>query len=206
MSARYRLTVHQSDLPARELAADPTRTLLQQLHSAGFDVPHACRNGNCGRCYARLLEGSASHVLNQNTLPLCISHALSDVQLELPTAPQWKHYACQLLNQSDDRLQLQLPAGKAALEGYRFAVLTKHSGSVATVLEQGQRLISFQLQTPFTAASGDIVWLLCASPPGGGRHRLLFREQTVLSECSVTLLREIRESLLQFGLNTQIVP
>ena len=211
MTARYRLTVSQQALPPRELAIGSDTTLLEQLLAAGLDLPLACRNGNCGRCHARLVRGEASNTTG-DCLPLCISHAHSDLQVELPPPALWQLYACQLVHHSADRIQLRLPAGKTALQADRFALLTASAASAATLIEQQQRLLTFQpiSQQPlhqftapqtFAAIPGEIVYLLCVKAGTHGRQRLLIRQQSIMSDLSTSLLREIRESLLQSSLD-----
>lgn len=196
MSARHRLQVIQPGHAQRELAVDPALTLLQQLQRAGFDVPHACRNGNCGRCYAQLHQGEASHTLDQTRVPLCISQALSDIQLTLPKAPQWTLYTCQIKQCRDDRIDLLLPAGKIALSGTQFALINTCSASAAALLEQRQRLLTLQLQSPLQHSSG-LVQLLSVSADADGRQPLVFRQKTLATGLSASLVREIHKSLLQ---------
>tara|TARA_R100000687_G_scaffold83196_1_gene85093 strand:- start:3353 stop:3970 length:618 start_codon:yes stop_codon:yes gene_type:complete len=197
VSARHRLHIIQPGHAQRELAADPALTLLQQLQRAGFDLPHACRNGNCGRCYAQLHEGETSHTLDQTRVPLCISQALSDIQLTLPKAPQWTLYTCQIKQCREERIDLLLPAGKIALSGKQFALVNTCSASAATLLEQHQRLLALRLSSPLQHTGSGLVQLLCVSANAEGRQPLVFRQKTLATGLSASLVREIHESLLQ---------
>lgn len=216
MNARFRLTVLQPGRTPRELAADPELDLLQQLRRAGFDVPQACRNGNCGRCYAKLLQGQASKTLQPDTLALCISHAHSDMKLALPATSQWQRYACQLLAQSDDQIRVRLPAGKIVVpdsQYSRFVLFTAQSAAAVTLIGQRQRILEFQIppeqafartafaKATFARASNQVVHLLCVNPSDGGHYRLLYKRQTLVSGLNASVVREIRKSLLQSGLD-----
>ena len=203
MSVPYRLRVVQAHQAERELVVHPTQTLLQQLQGHGFDLPNACLNGNCGRCYARLLSGLASHTSATHEVPLCISRALSDLHLALPQAPQWQLYACQWRGQTGNVATLQLPAGKISLSRKQFALFTEPSATAATLLEQRQRLLTLQLHSPPSGPENHkLVRLLCVEADQQGRYQLRHKDQTVLTGLSAALAREIRESLLQSNIET----
>lgn len=67
--------------------------LLEAALDAGFVLPYGCRNGACGSCRARVLEGTVDHGKSQNgALPenarregyalLCCATAQSDLRIE----------------------------------------------------------------------------------------------------------------------------
>lgn len=71
----------------RSLPVPAGQTLLDTLLAAGVDVPHSCRNGVCGSCETRILDGTPDHrdmVLSPQerasgrTLMVCCSRASSD--------------------------------------------------------------------------------------------------------------------------------
>ncbi len=45
----------------RDVPVPPGRTMLDALLAAGVNVPHACLEGLCSRCEARVLQGTAVH-------------------------------------------------------------------------------------------------------------------------------------------------
>lgn len=60
------------------------RTALEVLHEQGFEIRHSCREGNCGSCETRVLEGEVEHrdVLltpaqraKQDRMMVCVSRA-----------------------------------------------------------------------------------------------------------------------------------
>ncbi|MFP3976377.1 MULTISPECIES: 2Fe-2S iron-sulfur cluster-binding protein [Marinobacter] len=63
--------------------------LLNAAGSAGIAVPHACKNGVCELCEARLKSGSALNTRNQQMIPvgarlmMCRTAALDHLELEM---------------------------------------------------------------------------------------------------------------------------
>jgi ferredoxin len=208
VSGHFRLTIDDARQPARSrvIAVDPSRTLLTQLQRAGFDVPEACRNGNCERCFARLISGRASAARDANSVPLCISRALEDIELVLPIVPDWQLYACQLLEHTNARVQLKLPAGKTSVQHSHFALISPHWAAPATLVNQQCRILTLhaQLALPHTLSAHDVVHLLCVRQTTAGKHRLLFGQHSLLTGFSKTLLRKIYKSLLQSNIITHI--
>lgn len=45
----------------RSIYVSPGQTILEALHAAGIDAPSACREGVCGTCEVRVLEGTPIH-------------------------------------------------------------------------------------------------------------------------------------------------
>ncbi len=206
MSRHVRLTAAEANQPnhGRVIAVDSSQTLLVQLQQAGFVVPEACRNGNCGLCFAQLVSGRVSEIKDTATVPLCISCALSDTTLTLPPTPAWQLYACQLLDKRGENLRIKLPAGRSSLQHNHFALLAAEWASPAQLLEQQSRTLVFRAQQPLTRPVNALVHLLCVKPRAQGRYRLLYRNQTLLTGLGRTLLRDIRKSLLQSNFTTQI--
>jgi ferredoxin-NADP reductase len=73
------------------VGSSPTQTLLETAEANGIAIPFGCRQGNCGTCMTRLLQGnvrmSRHEALNDElrlqgfVLP-CVSRPLNDVTLE----------------------------------------------------------------------------------------------------------------------------
>ena len=165
MNQSFRLTVSAPGAAPRELPVDPAHPLLTQVHAAGFAVPSACRNGNCGRCDATLLQGQASHLRSTRRLPLCISQAQGNLHVELAVTDTHAVHACQLIGVSAGRVELRLPAGHIDLKGNRFALLTKQCAvSVELIHRQGRSLgLSVSPHGLQVLKSEALVYLLTAS-------------------------------------------
>jgi ferredoxin len=88
MSAHKTVTFTVS---ACTVSCGPEQTLLEAAEAAGIPMPSSCRDGNCGKCRARLLEGEvdmranggigARHVALGYVLTCC-SRPLTDVVIE----------------------------------------------------------------------------------------------------------------------------
>ena len=66
------------------LRVEPDQTILEAMEAAGLRPPHSCRNGVCGTCETRVLDGTPDHrdkVLSDeeraagNTMMICCSRA-----------------------------------------------------------------------------------------------------------------------------------
>ncbi len=84
---------HQVSLSRRQdqiaFASPATETLLVAGEQAGFAIKHGCRQGICHECTCRLNQGAVKDLTTGETLAaqgqtirLCVTAALSDVQLE----------------------------------------------------------------------------------------------------------------------------
>ena len=71
--------------PALEVG--PEESILEVLERSGFDPASSCREGACGTCETRVLEGTVDHrdfVLSEeerragDTMMICVSRSLSD--------------------------------------------------------------------------------------------------------------------------------
>ena len=69
----------------------PEQTLLEAAEAAGIPMPCACRDGHCGKCRAKLLEGEVDMRPNGGILPrhvalgyvlTCCSRPLTDIMIE----------------------------------------------------------------------------------------------------------------------------
>lgn len=69
----------------------PEQTLLEAAEAAGIPMPCSCRDGNCGKCRAKLLGGEVDMRPNGGILPrhialgyvlTCCSRPLTDVIIE----------------------------------------------------------------------------------------------------------------------------
>lgn len=74
----------------------PEQTLLLGALAAGYRLPHACRNGTCRACMARLLEGQIAYRIEwpgllreekaEGLILPCVAEPRSDLTLEAPAA------------------------------------------------------------------------------------------------------------------------
>jgi len=55
------IAVRRPGGPFQSIPADPGETVLVALERAGLNPPSSCRNGSCGWCRARLLDGSVRY-------------------------------------------------------------------------------------------------------------------------------------------------
>ncbi len=207
MSRPFRLTVSAPGAATRELAVDPTLPLLTQVHAAGFAVPSACRNGNCGRCDATLLKGQASHLRSTRRLPLCISQAQGNLHVELAVASTHTVYACQLIGISAGHVELRLPAGHIDLKGNSFVLLTQQcAASVELTHRHGRSLgLSVSLHGLEALKSETLVYLLNASRGEQKPYALWCHGVSILSGLGLAAARDIRQSLLHLGIKSQMI-
>ena len=102
-------------------------TLLEAALDAGFVLPYGCRNGACGSCRARILEGSVDHGRSQKgALPdnarsegyalLCCATAQSDLVIECRELADSSEYPVRIMpcrvqeltRVADDVMQISL--------------------------------------------------------------------------------------------------
>src|SRR5690554_964496 len=85
-SRQWQVTIEPSGI---RYLAPANEDLLSAADSAGIAVPHACKNGVCELCEARLISGSALNTRTQQTIPvnarlmMCRSTALDHLELEM---------------------------------------------------------------------------------------------------------------------------
>lgn len=105
-------------------------TILEAGLRAGFGFPKACRNGNCGRCAGRLINGGVrlgntllrADEAGSNQVLYCVATAETDCEIdaamitapgELPVASlRCQIAAIQPLNHNVSAVTLRLPAGQ----------------------------------------------------------------------------------------------
>jgi len=86
----YRLRIEPS---GHEMDCDADETILEAALRHGFNIPFSCRNGACGACKGRLLEGRVDYGdAEEKALsagekkahgPFCQAMPLSDVVIEI---------------------------------------------------------------------------------------------------------------------------
>lgn len=189
----------------RELPGRTDSNLLQQLQAAGLDLPEACRNGHCGRCHARLLSGQLVRPRERQSIPLCISYADSDITLALPEPTRWRLFACQLVGQHGAVLQLRLPAGRCHLPGESLVTFNTEGAAHAHLLDRDGRLLRVQGLSMPTFTGQAIVKLLSVAAPTGGAYALCYQDHTLLTGLNQDVARELCKSLLQSGLDADVV-
>ena len=189
----------------RELTGRTDSNLLQQLQAAGLDLPEACRNGHCGRCHARLLSGQLVRPRERQPIPLCISYADSDITLVLPAPTRWRLFACQLVAQRGSVLQLRLPAGRCELPGDALVVFNTEGAARVRPVDRDGRLLRVQGQSMPTFTGHAIVKLLSVAAPTGGNCALCYQSHTLVRGLNQDMARELRKSLLQSGLDADVV-
>lgn len=71
----------------RTIAVAPTQTILDALLAAGIEAPHSCKEGVCGSCEVRVVEGvpdhrdsvlSPSEKISNQSMMICCSRSKSD--------------------------------------------------------------------------------------------------------------------------------
>lgn len=189
----------------RELTGRTDSNLLQQLQAAGLDLPEACRNGHCGRCHARLLSGQLVRPRERQTIPLCISYADSDITLALPKPTLWRLFACQLVAHRGATLQLRLPAGRSELPGDSLVVFNTAGAAGARLLNRDGRLLLMHGRSIPSFTGQTMVKLLSVTAPTGDVYALRYRHHTLLAGLNQDVARELRKSLLQSGLDADVV-
>lgn len=86
----HKITLQPS---GHSFATDGSDTVLQAALDAGFNLPYGCRNGACGACKGKVIEGLVDHgAFQEHALPLadraaglalfCCAKPLSDLVLE----------------------------------------------------------------------------------------------------------------------------
>lgn len=86
----HQVTIKPSN---REITAEPTETVLEAAMRNGITLPYGCRNGACGSCKGKLLEGEidygqyAAHILPDYEKKLgfalfCQAKPLTDIVIE----------------------------------------------------------------------------------------------------------------------------
>ncbi|MGJ8686342.1 MAG: 2Fe-2S iron-sulfur cluster-binding protein [Spongiibacteraceae bacterium] len=147
--------------PVTEISVHSQQTLLTQCQSAGLAVASSCRNGNCGRCFAQLLNGQvlSAHgdkTVAPATIALCTSLATSNVEFsQLPIESSASHWYCQALSPQ----LLRLPAGQqpGLYTGNQLALLLEERIIVSSILQRSGRELSLTTPLPTGVTSLTIV-------------------------------------------------
>ena len=124
--------------------AQAGENLLAAAQRVHWLVRYGCRNGNCEACAASLLQGRVRHrdgsVIEASAkILLCLSQALSDLQIALPSDPrpgcmdQSQRCYAQLQHQrvsaSESILHFTLPAGRRpVLLAHQIALIETDAG------------------------------------------------------------------------------
>ncbi len=173
--------------PDRSFGVAQDQTVLDAALRAGLNLPHSCKNGNCGACRARLLEGEISypagrplglseHEIADGLILLCQAHARGDLSLEIlePLAPEdirikrlpGRIERIERLSHDVIALFLRLPAA----ERFDF----KPGQYVDVCLSRGRRR-SFSIASP--PHDARLLELHVRRVPGGELTERLFGEQ-----------------------------
>ena len=144
----YRITVRPS---GHQFAAEPSETLLEAGLRAGLNLDHACANGSCGACHARLLRGKVEPARHhdyrfsetqrgQGWLLMCSTRALGDVELEAHEVGSAGEIAEQFIRAKVSRIeQLQDDVMQLTIRAPRSNALHFLAGqSVSLALEGGR--------------------------------------------------------------------
>jgi CDP-4-dehydro-6-deoxyglucose reductase len=152
-----RVSLSKSD---RSFSAAPDRPVLEAALTAGLNLPHSCKGGNCGACRARLLEGEVTYPNGRplglsdaeaadGFILLCQARAATDLRIETfersaPGSSVIKRLPCRIVRLtplSHDVLGalLRLPAA----EGFEF-----EPGQYIDVMLPGGRRRSFSIASP----------------------------------------------------------
>jgi len=164
----------------RRFDVQPGETILAAAIRTGIGLPYGCKDGACGSCKCKKLEGSVTHGPHQDKalsadeeaagwILTCCGTAQSPVTIEARQVTDERAYpikklpvrvnALQRLSHDVMQLQLQLPA----TDHFRF-----HAGQyVEFVLRDGARRSYSMAQAPQAQASTPGIELHIRHMPGG---------------------------------------
>ena len=164
----------------RTFSVDRDEPILSAAIRQGIGLPYGCRDGACGSCKCRLLEGRVIHGAHQakalspeeeaaGLTLTCQAAAQSDVTLEVRTVPgagefQIRKMPCRVIAITKPApdvaiVQLQLPANDA---------LRYHAGQyVEFILQGGARRSYSMANAPHTQAERPSIELHIRHLPGG---------------------------------------
>jgi CDP-4-dehydro-6-deoxyglucose reductase, E3 len=164
----------------RSFAAEPDEPVLAAAIRNGIGLPYGCRDGACGSCKCRMLEGNVTHGRHQQKalssaeeaagmILACCAVPQSDLVIEarmVPGAGEFpvRKMPCRVI--SIDRpapdvvlLKLQLPAND---------VMRYHAGQyVEFILRDGARRSYSMANAPHTQAQSPAIELHLRHLPGG---------------------------------------
>jgi CDP-4-dehydro-6-deoxyglucose reductase len=164
----------------RSFAADPDEPVLAAAIRGGIGLPYGCRDGACGSCKCRMIEGRVEHGRHQQKalssteeaagmILTCCAVPLSDLVIEarmVPGAGEFpvRKMPCRVISIERPApdvalLQLQLPAND---------VMRYHAGQyVEFILRDGARRSYSIANAPHTQAQGPAIELHLRHLPGG---------------------------------------
>lgn len=101
----YQITIQPS---GHSCSADDVESILQAALDAGYTLPHGCRNGACGSCKGKVVEGRIDHgETPASTLSaeekaagmalFCCARPLSDLVIECREVPAQQDYPVKTL-------------------------------------------------------------------------------------------------------------
>ena len=141
----FKITIKPSN---RELVAESSETILDAALREGLALPNGCRNGTCGGCKGKVLEGSVDHgsyspqALSEADLVagmtlFCCAKPLSDVTIETRAIGATKNIVVKIMPCRVEKIDkpvpdvailwLKLPAGERLqfLAGQYIEILLK---------------------------------------------------------------------------------
>ena len=109
----FTVTVRPSN---KVFSCQPTQSVLDAAMKAGIVLPYGCKNGACGSCKGKVLEGSVEHGPHQASVLtpaeqdaglalFCCAHPQSDLQIE-----------ARVISMAGDLMPKKMPARIASLE------------------------------------------------------------------------------------------
>lgn len=158
----YQISLHPGD---HRFAADADDTLLEAALKAGLLLPHGCRDGACGACKGKLIDGEIDHgAVTANALPdaeraagyalFCCARPRSDLTLQARTVSRVNDIPVRKMPGRVQKLrraapdvmviELKLPSSEA----FRF----RAGQYIDVILADGQRR-SFSIANAPTGAS-----------------------------------------------------
>lgn len=169
----YRVTVEPEGL---QFTANAGEVLLDAALRQGVRMPHACREGTCGTCGVKVLQGeveskSPSFTLQpeEGAVLLCQTRACSEIIIEaLPKPVQALTMPCRvtsIVHTAPDVILLKLQPPRGTQLNYR-------AGQFLQVLLQGGIRRSYSMAAP--ANSTDSIELHIRHLPGGRFTDMLF--------------------------------
>ena len=164
----------------RTFQAEPDEALLAAAIRQGIGLPYGCRDGACGSCKCRLLEGKVAHGVHQTKalsaqeeqagmMLTCCAVPKTDIVLEarmVPGAGEFpvRKMPCRVISLDKPApdvaiLRMQLPAND---------VMRYHAGQyVEFILRDGARRSYSMANAPHTQADSPAIELHLRHMPGG---------------------------------------
>jgi CDP-4-dehydro-6-deoxyglucose reductase, E3 len=164
----------------RSFAAEPDEPVLAAAIRNGIGLPYGCRDGACGSCKCRKLEGTVTHGRHQQKalsgaeeaagmILACCAVAQSDLVIEARMVPGAGEYPvrkmpCRVIS-------IELPAPDVAVLRLQLPandVMRYHAGQyVEFILRDGARRSYSMANAPHTQARSPAIELHVRHMPGG---------------------------------------